>query len=145
MPPAILRFCPPRYFDQIMNMHMHLKQSKACVWRRLKPRHYAPCKWQLLVGTRASGADEHACTTMQPIFNPRPAGPPSEGALLRDWGGFLPPWIAYRAVKALATALDRVRDSVVPPQLRMVEHSMAFSRTQVQASAIQQRRDVLFV
>lgn len=59
------------------------------------------------------------------------AGSPSEEVLLTHWGGLLPPWIAYRTVIALATVLDRLRDAIVPPQLRMVEHSMAFARTQV--------------
>ena len=49
----------------------------------------------------------------------------------RNWATFLPPWPAYRAVMWLATALDRMRDAIVPPQIRMMEVSTAFARTQV--------------
>ena len=49
----------------------------------------------------------------------------------RNWATFLPPWPAYRTVMWLATALDRARDALVPPQIRMMEVSTAFARTQV--------------
>ena len=49
----------------------------------------------------------------------------------RNWATFLPPWLAYRAVMWLATALDRARDALVPPQIRMMEVSTAFARSQV--------------
>lgn len=54
-----------------------------------------------------------------------------EEALRCNWAAFLPPWPAYRGVMWLATAMDRVRNAIVPPQIRMVEHSMVFARTQV--------------
>ena len=50
----------------------------------------------------------------------------------RDWGAIVPPWPAYYAVMATASGLDHLRNMLTPPPIRMIEHSFAFTRTQVQ-------------
>lgn len=47
-----------------------------------------------------------------------------------DWSS-VPPWPVFIAANKLAAFLDWARDRVVPPPLRMVEHSLSFARSQV--------------
>lgn len=61
---------------------------------------------------------------------PRLFGPLSSHEQLRNYE-IVPPWLVYTAALRIAWGLDMLRNFVIPPQLRMIEHSLVFSRTQV--------------
>lgn len=95
----------------------------------IRPDIVAPLQW--VPAACRCGIDASTIKGRSAIYELFNAGQRYEDALQRNWAGFLPPWAAYRAVMRLATTLDRMRDAILPPQLRMMEHSMAFARTQV--------------
>ena len=50
-----------------------------------------------------------------------------------DWTATRPPWVVFQLANGLAALLDRLRDAITPPPIRVLQQVYSYTRTQARS------------